>query len=186
MIRITGGQYRGRQILSPKSDNVRPTTGRVRESLFSQLQPWLTGARFMDCFAGSGLMGLEALSRGASFVLAVEQDSATLRLIRRNYQELDISLEHYKLLGTPVEKLIARPCREQPFDIIYLDPPYGTVELQPLVDNLKVHDWLAPNGWIIVEHGDRDSALEEATRKIYGETALSFIRPSSPDSGSAH
>ncbi len=177
MIRITGGEYRGRQILSPKSGNVRPTTGRVRESLFSQLQPWLTGARFMDCFAGSGLMGLEALSRGAGFVLAVEQDPITLRLIRRNYEDIGVPEDRYKLLGLSVERLIARPCERDPFDIIYMDPPYGAMNLGDLVDKLRKNGWVAPEGWIIVEHGEKDIPIEDATRKTYGETVLSFIRP---------
>lgn len=176
MIRITGGKLLRQTIESPpRSREVRPTTSMMRESIFNRLQAQVPGCRFLDLFAGSGIMGLEALSRGASFVLAVELHPEQCRLIRKNYAKLKIPESQGKIIQFDVEKLLAKPCQEEPFDIIFMDPPYGLEKLSTLAIQCRTHGWLKPGGVLIIEHGSREPELPDFTRKIYGDSALSFF-----------
>lgn len=175
MIRITGGSLRGRQIDSPpRAKDIRPTTAMIRESLFSRFQSEVPGCRFLDLFAGSGIMGLEALSRGAAFVLAVEGDPQQARLIRTHYEKLGLAEESGKVIAYDVKALLAKPCREEGFDIVFLDPPYGFRNLAQLAAWLPEHGWLRPGGVTVVEHGRRDPDLPGFTRKDYGDTSISI------------
>lgn len=175
MIRVTSGQYRGRGVDSPpRSKEIRPTTSLMRESIFNQLQWVMPGSRFLDLFAGSGIMGLEALSRGADFVLAIEQDAEQCRVIRKNYQAIGLTPAQVKIVPCDVVTLLQKACREAPFDCIFMDPPYGFKHLEALIDNAKQNGWLKPNGWIVVEHGSREPALAGFQRKVYGDSVLSI------------
>jgi 16S rRNA (guanine966-N2)-methyltransferase len=175
MIRITGGRFLRRTIESPpRNREVRPTTAMMRESIFNRLQQQIPGCRFLDLFAGSGIMGIEAISRGAAFVLAVELHPEQCRMIRKNYAKLGIPESQGKIIPFDVEKLLSKPCIEEGFDVIFLDPPYGMEKLSHLVDLCTLHGWLKPNGVIVVEHGSREPELPGFTRKIYGESALSI------------
>lgn len=175
MIRISGGEFRGRQIESPKqSAAVRPTTSMMRESLFSSLQQVIPGCRFMDLFAGSGLMGIEALSRGAVFVLAVESHREHLKLIQNNYAKLGIEIEQAKAIQMDVLALMAKTNLHEPFDVVFLDPPYGFADLQTLVAHIEANGWLVEGGWLIVEHGAREPELQGFTRKQFGDSAMSI------------
>ena len=155
MIRITAGVYRGRQIKSPADKAIRPTTSRVRESVFARIQFELPDARFLDCFSGSGLMGIEAVSRGAGFVMAVEKQLPHVKLIEANYQQLKVSLDRYQVLRYDVDKLLSQPPKEivAPFQFVYMDPPYGYPAAQALVHNLLQNGWLASEGKILLEQG---------------------------------
>lgn len=176
MLRLTGGQYGGRTIAVPKHNHVRPTTARVRDSLFQKLQPELLGARFLDLFAGSGVIGLEALSRGAAFVLAVEQDKPQCRAIQAAYEKLAIPPEAFRIACRPVETLLAK-APEQPYDLVYLDPPYGSKSLDGVVQALIQQAWVQPNGWVIVEHAPKDALPFEAFEsRSYGDTVVSRAR----------
>lgn len=176
MIRITGGTLRGRSIESPpRSKDIRPTTSLMRESIFNSLQQDIAGSRFLDLFAGSGIMGLEALSRGAAFVLAIEKDPRQAQLIRQNYLKMKLSETHAKIVTADVDRLIGRANREAPFDIVFLDPPYGYAALPQLVGNLQALDWIQPGGRIIAEHGSREADLPGFSRKLYGDSSLSFF-----------
>ncbi len=176
MIRLTGGQLNGRQIASPKNRDIRPTTGRVRESVFSKIQPRLYDARFVDLFAGTGVMGLEALSRGAGFVMAVEKHPVHARLIRENYEKLGIAPEQHKILNLDVERFVEKSSdkTQLPFDLIYLDPPYGYPEMEKLINQLTKHGWLASDGLILIEQGADDPKLSNFDYKSYGDTVLGF------------
>lgn len=175
MIRITGGQLRGRTIESPpKSRQVRPTTALIRESVFSRIQYQLPGARFLDLFAGSGIMGLEAISRGAEFVLAIELHPEQSRMIRKSYAALNIPESQGKVVQYDAQKLLLKPCVEEPFDIIFMDPPYGFEALQQLADAIIQNGWLKPEGIILIEHGNREPELLGFARKVYGDSVLSY------------
>ena len=186
MIRIIGGKYKGRTLESPRrSQEVRPTTSITRESVFNRFQQELPGARFLDLFAGSGVMGIEALSRGAESVLIVEKDPAHCRLIRRNYEKIGIPIaeprEHKEapnlLLCTDVARLVARPCQSAPFDVVFADPPYGWPDLPGLVANLETNHWLTENAVLIIEHGCREPDLPGGfERKTFGISSLSSKR----------
>lgn len=173
MIRVTGGKFKGRSVDSPPRNRpVRPTTGLIRESIFNRFQYHLPGCRFLDLFAGSGIMGLEALSRGADFVLAIESDPEQCRLIRKNYLTLGLSESDAKIIAHDVQAVLKRPCNEASFDLIFMDPPYGYVHLATTIQACIEQGWIHPEGVIIVEQGLRDPDLEGFTRKNYGDTSL--------------
>ncbi len=178
MIRVTSGKYRGRSVDSPsRNKQIRPTTSLMRESIFNKLQMQLPGCRFLDLFAGSGIMGLEALSRGADFVLAIEQDAEQCRIIRKNFAHIGLTDREIKVVPCDALGLMNKPCREEPFDFIFADPPYGFKALPELVAQCQKNGWLKPGGVMIVEHGSRDEPLEGFTRKVYGDTAISISQP---------
>ncbi|WP_303675032.1 16S rRNA (guanine(966)-N(2))-methyltransferase RsmD [Vampirovibrio chlorellavorus] len=184
MIRVTSGKYRGRSVDSPpRNKEIRPTTSLMRESIFNKLQMQLPGCRFLDLFAGSGIMGLEALSRGADFVLAIEQDSEQCRVIRKNYAHIGLSEKEVKVVPCDALGLMKKPCREAPFDFVFADPPYGFKALPELVEHCQRNGWLKPGGVMIVEHGSRDAELEGFIRKVYGDTAISIRKFEEDPSG---
>ncbi|MCE3234251.1 MAG: methyltransferase [Vampirovibrio sp.] len=183
MIRVTSGKFRGRGVDSPpRSREVRPTTSLMRESIFNKYQHHLPGCRFLDLFAGSGIMGLEALSREAAFVLAIEADTDQCRAIRKNYAAIGLSEAEAKIVPYDARKLMANACREEAFDIVFMDPPYAYKHLSSLVNDCIRNGWIKPNGIIVVEHGSRDPDLEGFVRKNYGDTSLSFRQLSEEDS----
>ncbi|WP_373531640.1 16S rRNA (guanine(966)-N(2))-methyltransferase RsmD [Vampirovibrio sp.] len=175
MIRVSSGKYRGRSVDSPpRSKQIRPTTSLMRESLFNKFQMQLPGCRFLDLFAGSGIMSLEALSRGAAFVLAIEMDTDQCRVIRKNFAHIGLTEAEVKVVPCDAQGLMKKQCRQEPFDFVFMDPPYGFKALPELVTLCYNNGWLKPGGVIIVEHGTRDPELVGFTRKLYGDTAISI------------
>ncbi len=184
MIRITGGQYRGRQIYCPKGKTVRPTTAFVRESLFSILSGRLSKVRVLDLFAGSGIVGFEALSRGAAFVTAVEQSATQGRMIEKNLDLLNIPEYEYQLIVqdamTWVKQLPPETLETEQYDLIYLDPPYVMGEKAvPLIELLLQKQVLHPAG-VLVWESDLKTFPEVAGAQLndtrrYGESSLGFF-----------
>jgi 16S rRNA (guanine966-N2)-methyltransferase len=155
-LRIIGGQWRGRKFRFPPLD-IRPTPDRVRETLFNWLQSRITGARCLDLYAGSGALGLEALSRGAAAVVFVEQQRATARALEvllRDWQATD-----WTVLAEPARQALATgpTALIPPFDVVFLDPPYDSGELAQASLVLE-RGWLSPDCRIYVEHA-RSSVL---------------------------
>lgn len=149
-MRIIAGEWRGRKLTAPKGDATRPTADRTRETLFSMLTSRLGSfeeLRVADLFAGSGALGLEALSRGAAHCLFVEQDREALDTIRDNVSTFDArarcTIEAGSVLGL-------RPARE-PYDLILLDPPYRTGAGEVALDRLQRLDWITDATWIALE-----------------------------------
>jgi 16S rRNA (guanine966-N2)-methyltransferase len=178
MIRLTGGQWARQSIESPPNPDIRPTTGKVRESLFGHLGERVLNARFLDLFAGSGLMGLEALSREATFVLAIDINPRHIELIRRNMTRFELTQTQALVLCQDAWKLTTQT-PETPFDLIFLDPPYGFIMLENLVAQILEHGWLSPDGLLIVEQGTREPELPNVSYiKSFGDTRLSFMTPS--------
>lgn len=175
MIRVISGRFRGRGIPSPRGRQVRPTTAKIRESIFNRLQWRLPDCRFLDLFAGSGIMGLEALSRGAAFTLAVEQDRAQCRSIRNSYEAFGLTEKDAKALTAEVGSFLGQSCRETPFDLIFMDPPYGYTGLAELTQLCLENGWLNDGGVIVIEHATRDPELPGFTRAVYGDTAVSWL-----------
>lgn len=183
MTRIIGGDFGGRRIETPKGDGTRPTSDRVREALFSTLEAHfgvLDRIGVLDLYAGSGAIGLEASSRGASYVVAVEADRSTAQLIARNAQTLGSIVE---VVAQPVAKFLAQPARAE-VDLVFLDPPYPLSE-SDLAEALRLlvdHRWLAEDALVVVERGSRSPAPSwpegvaplpgKRGRKKYGETTL--------------
>ncbi len=180
MTRIIGGTAGGRRIKAPAGENTRPTSDRVREALFSSLESTLgslNGLRFLDLYAGSGAIGLEARSRGAGVVTCVEQDRRTSALIRDNAGTLGFA--GVEVVAAPVARALATPPRA-PYDVVFLDPPYALPieDVQADLSALRDHDWLAPGALVVVERGRRGPAptwpdgFGLDREKRYGETVL--------------
>jgi 16S rRNA (guanine966-N2)-methyltransferase len=177
--RIVGGAAGGRRIAVPPGSGTRPTADRVREALFSSLESEFGsfgGLAVLDLYAGSGAIGLEALSRGAAKAVLVESDRRAADVIAANIKTLD--LPGAKLVTRPVEKLAAdEPLAE--FDLVFADPPYKleTAELQDVLTDLAAHGWLAEDAVVVVERGKREpwqwpegfAALRD---RKYGEARL--------------
>jgi 16S rRNA (guanine966-N2)-methyltransferase len=180
MTRIIAGTAGGRRLRTPRGRATRPTSDRVREALFSAVDSALgsvTGLRFLDLYAGSGAVGLEARSRGAGVVTLVEQDRRTAAVIRDNVDAL--AFRGVEVLAVPVARALAQPPRA-PYDIVFLDPPYSLpdAEVQQALGLLADNDWLVDGALVVVERSARDGVLTwpdgfvgERSRS-YGETTL--------------
>jgi 16S rRNA (guanine966-N2)-methyltransferase len=178
--RIIAGSARGRRIKAPAGERTRPTSDRVREALFSSLASdlgSLTGLRFLDLYSGSGAVGLEARSRGAGAVTLVEQDRRTVSLIRQNLRDLGFTRVDV-VPGSVPHVLAASP--EEPYDVVFLDPPYPLSTEQVLEDltALVEQGWLAEGSVVVVERSTRSGellwpvGLVAARSRRYGETTL--------------
>jgi 16S rRNA (guanine966-N2)-methyltransferase len=174
-VRITGGEFRGRGLAVPPG--ARPTEGRVREALFSIWGDRLAGARVLDLFAGSGVVGLEALGRGALSALAVDQGLQAVKTLEANASKLGEGLLEIRRLTLP-EGLARLP--PGAFDLVYADPPYNFAAYGELLE--AVTPLLAKDAEVAVEHTSRrELAIEVGplTRvevRRYGESAISFYR----------
>lgn len=183
-MRIIAGKCRGFHLRSLQGASLRPTSDQTRETLFDVLGPALEGSRFLDVYAGSGAVGLEALSRGANVVVLVENHRGAVDLIRRNLEALRAG-DQVRLLVSPAAKALERLAAEgAQFDYIFLDPPYAEVgEYHRTLRQLARSAVLTPAGRVIAEHS-RHLRLEEAYGRLrrirslrHGDTHLSFFRP---------
>jgi 16S rRNA (guanine966-N2)-methyltransferase len=181
--RIVAGTHRGRRLVVPAGRETRPTADRVREALFSTLGTLvdLDGARFADLFAGSGAVGLEAHSRGAAHVLLVESDAKAARTARDNIATL-AAASSVRLITDRVERTLATP-PDDPYDVVFIDPPYVYDRITELLESL-VTGWLAAEAVVVVERATRSSALSPVegltvmSSRRYGETTLWYLRAS--------
>lgn len=174
-MRIIGGTFRGHSLRAPKGET-RPTTDRTREAIFNLVQHRiaLPGARVLDLFAGSGALGLEALSRGAASVTFVEQRGQALSTIRHNAAALDVADQCTLLRADALRFLRATP--NVAYDLILADPPYALADLVRLPDLVLAH--LASDGLFVFEHGSDHSFEEHAaleTSRPYGQTVVSLF-----------
>jgi 16S rRNA (guanine966-N2)-methyltransferase len=180
MTRIIGGSAGGRRISAPGGQHTRPTTDRVREALFSSIEAWcgsLSGLRFLDLYAGSGAVGLEAWSRGAGVVTLVESDRRTARLISDNARVLGFARAHV-VAGSVAATLGQAP--SAPYDVAFLDPPYPLSGAAVAADlsALAAQGWLVPGAMVVVERSSRSTppdwpaGIEADRSRKYGETTL--------------
>ncbi|BDH44217.1 ribosomal RNA small subunit methyltransferase D [Salmonella enterica subsp. enterica serovar Choleraesuis] len=146
-IRIIGGQWRGRKLPVPDSPGLRPTTDRVRETLFNWLAPSMAGSRCLDCFAGSGALGLEALSRYAASATLLEMDKAVARQLQSNLTTLKAS--QGQVINTNSLTWLAGA--GEPFDIVFIDPPFRKGLLDQTLSLLETQGWLADEALIYIE-----------------------------------
>lgn len=184
-MRIVAGKLKGRSIRTPDGKSTRPTTDRVRESVFNLLEhnddmPSLDGARVIDLFAGSGALGFEAISRGASFCLFVEIAAGARGIIREN-------IEEFQLFGiTRIHRRSATDLGKKPaglsdpFDLVFLDPPYNQGLVAPALRQLEYGEWITPDAVAIVET-DAEEELEitnweQLDERLYGDTKVRIYR----------
>jgi 16S rRNA (guanine(966)-N(2))-methyltransferase RsmD len=176
-MRIITGTLKGRNISIPKTLNVRPTSARTKEGLFSVLdaRKFIRGARVLDLFAGSGNLGIEAISRGADQVLFVDSDRRNTKHIENISAEFDIS-EQVRTVTSPVEKFLEG--MPLPYDIIFSDPPYDYPLMNEMIETILNDGWLAEGGWLILEHDKRHNFSDHphcAYYKKYGRTHVSIF-----------
>ena len=182
-MRIVAGKFRGKALTSPSDDSIRPTADRVRESMFnilaSRIGPVFDGVRVLDLFAGTGALGLEALSRGASHVTFVETGAEARGLIR----------DHIEAFGAGgITKLLRRDATDLgtpgtfgQFDLVFLDPPYGKGLGERALAGIAANGWLSPEATIVFEESaDAEVAIPEGftldDRREYGAAAVHFLR----------
>ena len=185
-MRIVAGALRGRPLVAPKGHITRPTGERTREAIFNVLEhaPWsdgLEGARVIDLFAGAGALGLEALSRGAAFCLFVETDEAARGAIRANIEALGLMGET-RVHRRDATALGVKPAGDgAPFDLAFLDPPYGKGLIDTALARLAEGGWLAPGAIAVAERGAREPAPAPAgfgplDERFWGAAKVSFLR----------
>ncbi|MBY0450953.1 MAG: 16S rRNA (guanine(966)-N(2))-methyltransferase RsmD [Cyanobacteria bacterium] len=185
MLKVIAGRWRGRGIVTPSDRRLRPTTAKLRESVFSQLQGFVYEARFLDLYAGTGMMGFEALSRGAATCLAVEKHPQHVAMILDNVKRLNISHQEYSLLQRDVPVWIQHANKLPAFDLVYVDPPYeDSNQMETIVMALFQPNylWLHEDSIVMVEqdkHADPLPEIEgrEMQRREYGRSVLSVYKP---------
>jgi 16S rRNA (guanine966-N2)-methyltransferase len=187
-VRITGGRFGGRALAGPKDLGVRPTSDKVRQAVFNILTHGdfdrfdLGDARVIDLFAGTGAMGIEALSRGAQFCLFVDDSAESRALLRSNVEALGLT-GHTKIWRRDAAKLgPLTPSAGGPFDLAFLDPPYRKGLLAPALASLREGGWLVPHALIVAECAEDEASLEQPDfmtldERVYGDTRVVFLAP---------
>jgi pantetheine-phosphate adenylyltransferase len=179
-VRIIAGQARGRRLVAPKGQATRPTPDRVRESLFSIVQERLADAQVLDLFAGTGALGLEALSRGARSVTFVEEARSALTALQRNIETVGIGKP--EVLPLAAQRAVGKLAeRGRAFDLVFLDPPYAAGLLPQMLAALAEHALLLPRALVVCEHHGRDVApnappsYQLLETRAFGDVSLSFF-----------
>lgn len=177
-MRITGGTARGRVINGPSGLEARPTSSKIRQAFFNILRNIVPGSRFLDLFAGTGLMGIEALSRGAASLIAVEENRRLAKGIEADLKRLGFEGE---VICGDVRKVL--PILEPgAFELIFADPPYASRFDQIVLHGVGRHRLLSAAGVLAIEHArssqlpDEENGLEAFDRREYGQTSVSFYR----------
>lgn len=180
-MRVIAGIYKGRRLKTLEGLSVRPTSDRLRETLFNIMTPRIEGARFADICAGSGAIGIEALSRGARHVTFIESSLKAARIISENLRNCGIR-EDYRVVNRDALRALKNLASEKAqFDIIYFDPPYGSDIYTPVMWLIAKHDLLAEDGVVIVEHRRQTpllpnyDQLRPYRQVAQGESLLTFF-----------
>lgn len=185
-MRIVGGRFRGRSLAGPTGRAIRPTSDRLRETIFNILDhaydEAVAGARVIDLFAGTGALGFEALSRGATEALFVDEGTEARALLRANMEALGVA-GIARIFRRDATKLGSAPGK--PFSLAFLDPPYGRGLVGPALDSLDRGGWLAPGSLCVVEESAEaelaiPAAFAELDRRMVGDTALRICRYAPP------
>jgi 16S rRNA (guanine966-N2)-methyltransferase len=187
MIRVIAGSLKGRRLDTPTWAGLRPTSDRLRETLFNILAGRVAGARVLDGYAGTGAVGIEAISRGAAHVLFVEHDARAARLVAENLARCGVA-GGYAIIRADITRM-GHPGGERPFDVILLDPPYADTSFEACL--ARAAGWLSADGMLVLEHARRRVAppvagdLVRARVVQSGDSALSFYRHGSADASTA-
>jgi 16S rRNA (guanine966-N2)-methyltransferase len=186
-MRVIAGVAGGLPLVAPRRGSARPTTDRVKESLFAALGPErLVDASVLDLYAGSGALAIEALSRGAARAVLVERDHAAVDAIRRNLSTTRLRA-HARVQGSTVATFVAgKPPDERPFDVVFLDPPYGTsnAEIARVLTALHDSGWLARGATVVLERSSdagpvpAPESWEAAWERAYGDTLVTVLTTS--------
>ena len=185
-MRIVTGEFKGRAIRTPEGEDTRPTSDRARQAVFNILEhaAWSEGLearRAMDVFAGSGAMGLEALSRGAAVCLFIDVAEASLAAVRANVAAFGLGMQA-RLLRQDASRLGRLSETEKPYDVAFLDPPYRKDLAGPALAALSAGGWLAPDAVVVLERGAGEAPIEtpgyeRLDQRRYGAAEVLFLRP---------
>lgn len=175
-MRVTAGKFKGRNLIDNKFEHIRPTADMVKQAVFNKLQFCLNGARVLDLCAGTGALGIEALSRGAKEVVFVDKDARSCTLIKQNLAKLGVEAKVVKIGAIEACEIL----KDQKFDIILFDPPYKSELYEKVVDKLAETRILADEGVLVVEQAKEDkynwnSAFEIQDEKIYGIKKITYF-----------
>ena len=178
-MRVISGKCRGTNLVGPEGMGTRPTTDRIKETIFNMIAFDIPECRFLDLFSGSGAMAIESLSRGASEAVLVEKDEKALKCIRQNLEKTRLT-EDAKVYACDVNEAIKRLEGKQ-FDIIFMDPPYALEYISEVLENIVKYNLLAEEGYIILESGVKSIVkypenLVLWKEKNYRITTLSFLK----------
>jgi len=168
-MRVIAGEYKGRRLAAPTWPGLRPTSDRLKETVFAILAPRLEGARVLDGFAGSGALGIEALSRGAASVVFIELDSRAAGLIERNLAHCRIT-DAYVMMRAEFTRALRQLPADRRFDLALLDPPYDLADLASMVEAATGR--MAPGGVLVLEHASR----REAPARVGGFAAVRQVK----------
>jgi 16S rRNA (guanine966-N2)-methyltransferase len=177
-MRVTGGIGKGRRLKVPAGSRVRPTSDKVKQALFNILGGKISGAVFLDLYAGTGGIGIEALSRGAGKVVFVDDARDSLHVIKKNVEQTGF-VEHAQIIALQVEKFFKKASGQ--FDIVFLDPPY-TLEQEPLLNSIAESGILKPDSIVVAEHFKKQPSPARAGKlalyreALYGDTVLAFYK----------
>jgi 16S rRNA (guanine966-N2)-methyltransferase len=180
-MRIISGKYKGRALVSFSAPHIRPTTDRVKETLFNIWQMDIEGARVLDLFAGTGNLGLEALSRGAKSVQFVDAHPKSIQILRENIEKLKVDEDH-KIMTTDVFYFLKR-FKEDPYDLIFVDPPFTEAIADKVMGAIARSSSFQSNTMIAIESGRREKIGEDYKTLIrydqreFGDKILSLFRP---------
>ena len=180
-MRVISGKCKGKKLFALKGLSLRPTSDRVKEAIFDILQKFSPGKNVLDLFAGTGALGIEALSRGAQRAVFVEGSARCGEVLRRNIDACRLSGQAEVLCKEVQGGLKALEERKDSFDLIFLDPPYGKGLAYRALESLSISHILSVNALVVAEHSpDEDlgsiSSLERIDRRMYGGTEISFFR----------
>ncbi|MEE4364353.1 MAG: 16S rRNA (guanine(966)-N(2))-methyltransferase RsmD [Desulfotignum sp.] len=180
-MRIISGTCRGRKLFSPKGLDIRPTSDRIKESVFNILGPRVKKALVLDLFAGTGALGLEALSRGAACAVFVDKSAASCRIIQQNIDHCRFPLQS-RVLGLDIFSqplpLSVTTCS---FDLVFMDPPYHKNHVRTLLENHQISSFLSDDGIVVAEHAAKETlpdhlnGLDIFRQKKYSGTTVSFL-----------
>ena len=185
-MRIVAGTFRGRPLVAPKGQSTRPTADRARQAIFNVLEhaawsPGIDGRRVIDAFAGSGALGFEALSRGATACLFIDRAETARGAIEANAAALGVA-DRIRIVRRDALTLGPRPAAEAPFDLAFLDPPYGQALGEAAAARLAAGGWLAEGAVVVLERGAGDGApvpggFERLDERTWGAARVTFLRP---------
>jgi 16S rRNA (guanine966-N2)-methyltransferase len=183
-VRIIGGELGGRRLLAPIGGKIRPTSDRVREAIFDILGPAWKFSRVLDLFAGTGALGIEAISRGTEEAVFVEQGKRALTVLKGNLKELGLKARAWVLPVTAKRGIAILTDKGMAFNLIFIDPPYGKGLANKALEEIVNGRILVASGIIVVEHSSREEilppqGLERSQQRRYGDTAVSFFHDAS-------
>ncbi|MFZ7121162.1 MAG: 16S rRNA (guanine(966)-N(2))-methyltransferase RsmD [Eubacteriaceae bacterium] len=181
-MRVITGIAKGKRLINPKDNRIRPTTDRIKESLFNIINPFVNDSIFIDCFSGTGAIGVEAISRGAKEVYFIDNHNESIGIVRKNLQITDFR-DKSKILQMDIISAISElSSKSVKADIIFMDPPYNLDIITSILTEISINNILKDEGKIIVEH-DKDYSPQEIINDFiiydirkYGNTSVSFYK----------